>query len=267
MKLMNIVMIGIIALILVGSYIVIADEKPINEEFTCESDNDCKLKEYQYCCGSRKESAQGCYHKSETVPGVDCGQLSPCPTISAVNKCKCEDSVCVGSFDSETEPGEDEQPTGPGPTSCNEEHEVWDAELEICVIASEPEQQEEEIPAETETETIKNKIREKKKLKVALSNGRNAEIKVMPETASERALERLRIKVCSEENSCVIQLKEVGKANEARLAYEVQAERHAKILWIFRAKMLVKSEVDAETGAIISVKKPWWAFLAAEPEE
>jgi hypothetical protein len=63
-----------------------------------------------------------------------------------------------------------------------------------------------------------------------------------------------------------IQLKETGKGNETRLAYEVQAERHAKLLGIFSMKMQVKTEVDAENGEV-SVKKPWWAFLASEPKE
>lgn len=121
---------------------------------------------------------------------------------------------------------------------------------------------------EVEEETENNKT----KLKTKLSNGRDAEIKIMPNTASERALARLKLKVCSAENNCTIELKEVAvkrktkDGNETQLAYEVQAERHARILAMFRAKMQVKAEVDAETGEIIRVKKPWWAFLAYEPE-
>jgi hypothetical protein len=120
-----------------------------------------------------------------------------------------------------------------------------------------------EIEQETERDGIKNKT----KLKVKLSNGRNAEIKIMPDTASERALERLRLKVCSEENNCTIDLKEVGQGNETRPAYEVQAERHSRILGLFQAKMQVHAQVDAETGEVIGTEKPWWAFLATEPEE
>jgi len=104
-------------------------------------------------------------------------------------------------------------------------------------------------------------------LKVHLSNGRNAEIKIMPDTASETALARLRLKVCNETRNCTIQLKEVGQGNETRLAYELQIERHSRILGIFEAKMQVRAEVDAETGEVISVGKPWWAFLATQPEE
>lgn len=124
------------------------------------------------------------------------------------------------------------------------------------------------IDAETELEIEQETENNKTKLKTKLSNGRDAEIKIMPGAASERALERLRLKVCSLENNCSIELKEVGVSEEDKqLAYEIQAERHARILGMFRAKMQVKAQVDAETGELIRVKKPWWAFLATEPEE
>ena len=97
--------------------------------------------------------------------------------------------------------------------------------------------------------------------------GKNAEVKVMPNTASERALERLRLNVCSEENNCTIELKEVGQGNQTKAAYEVQVQRHFKLLGMFQTKAQVKAQIDAENGEVIQVKKPWWAFLATEPEE
>lgn len=104
------------------------------------------------------------------------------------------------------------------------------------------------------------------RLQVKLSNGKNSEVKVMPDTASERALERLRMKVCSYENGCSLELKEVGQGEQARAAYEVQAQKQAKVLGLFRTKMQVQAQVDAENGEVIQTKKPWWAFLASEPE-
>ncbi len=106
-----------------------------------------------------------------------------------------------------------------------------------------------------------------RKLKVQLSNGTNAEVKVMPDEASERALERLQLKVCSEDNNCSIELKEVGNKNQLRLAYEIQVEKQSKVLGLFKAQMQVQAQVDAETGEVISSKKPWWAFLATENQE
>jgi len=108
---------------------------------------------------------------------------------------------------------------------------------------------------------------EKTKLKAKLSNGKFAEIKIMPDTASEKALERLRMKVCSEENSCQIELKEVGQGEEVRATYELKAQKQARLFGIFGTKMQVEAQVSAENGEIIRAKKPWWAFLASEPEE
>lgn len=105
------------------------------------------------------------------------------------------------------------------------------------------------------------------KIQAKLSNGRNAEIKIMPSTASETALARLRLKVCNESNNCTIQLKEVNVGNETRAAYEIQIERHSRILGIFSAKMHIETEVDAENGEVIGEHKPWWAFIATEPAE
>ncbi len=107
----------------------------------------------------------------------------------------------------------------------------------------------------------------KTKLTTQLSNGQNAEIKVMPDVASDVALKRLGLKTCSEENGCSIELKEVGAGDGAKLAYEVRTQRQSKFLGLFGAKMQVQAQVDAETGEVLNVNKPWWAFLATEPTE
>lgn len=120
-----------------------------------------------------------------------------------------------------------------------------------------------EVEAENEEEDGLQE-RNRTRLKARLKDGTKKEIKIMPDTASERALERLRLRNCVAEEGCTIELKEVGNN---RLAYELQAERHMKVLALFTAKAQVKAQVDAETGEIIIVKKPWWAFLATEPEE
>ena len=113
---------------------------------------------------------------------------------------------------------------------------------------------------ETDLEIEESKVNNKSVMHVQLSNRRRAEIKFMPETASSRAIERLG------QLNFTIQLKEVGKGNETRLAYEVKAERHYRILALFKTKAQVKAEVDAETGEITSVKKPWWSFLATSSD-
>jgi hypothetical protein len=101
-------------------------------------------------------------------------------------------------------------------------------------------------------------------LHVALSNGKNSEVKVMPNTASERAIERLQIKSCTAEENCSIELKEVGTGEEIKAAYEVKAKKEAKFLGLFSTELDVEAQVDAETGEVIKAKKSWWAFLATE---
>ncbi len=123
------------------------------------------------------------------------------------------------------------------------------------------------ISADCGLNLTQNQIQNKTKLETKLSNGRNAEVKVMPDTASETALQRLRLKNCVEEDGCNIELKEVGQGEKTKLAYEVKTQRQSKVFGLFKAKMQVQAQVDAETGEIIRVKKPWWAFLASEPEE
>ena len=84
-------------------------------------------------------------------------------------------------------------------------------------------------------ELKQERINNRETFKVQLSNGINAEIKVMPETASERAIERLQSKVCTEEEGCQIQLKEIVQQNgvtqekEVKAAYEIKAQKEVKL--------------------------------------
>jgi len=124
-----------------------------------------------------------------------------------------------------------------------------------------------EVPAETDLNiTAETDAEGKTKFTTKLKNGKDLEIKIMPNTASEKALERLKLKVCSTDNNYTIQLKDVGNGETEKVQYEVQIERHSKILGIFQKKMQVSADVDAQTGDI-KVHKPWWAFIATEPAE
>lgn len=99
---------------------------------------------------------------------------------------------------------------------------------------------------------------------VKLSNGKGAEIKVMPSTASETAIARIRLNVCSEENNCTIEIKEVSSKNEVHAAYEIKARKEYKMFGLFRAKGDVTAYVDVETGKVIKINKPWWAVISTE---
>lgn len=124
-----------------------------------------------------------------------------------------------------------------------------------------------EVTVECDCELIQERVQNRDKLSVKLSNGKNTEIKIMPNVASEKALEVLRLHNCKSENNCSIELKEVGKNNETKLAYELKTERQSKVFGLFKKKMQVQAQINAENGEILKVKKPWWAFLASEPEE
>ena len=119
--------------------------------------------------------------------------------------------------------------------------------------------------ADCDCNLTQEQVQNRTKLYAGLSNGRNAEIKIMPDVASETALQRLRLKNC--DGNCSIELKEVGQGNTTRLAYEINTQKQAKFLGLFKTQMQVQAQVDSETGEIIKVNKPWWSFLASEEDE
>jgi len=117
------------------------------------------------------------------------------------------------------------------------------------------------VEATTAMTMTQEQVQNRTKLQVMLSNGMNAEVKVMPDAASETALARLGAKC---EGTCTIELKEVGTGSQIKAAYEIKTQKQAKVLGLFQAKMQVQAQVDAENGEVIQAKKPWWAFLATE---
>ena len=114
-----------------------------------------------------------------------------------------------------------------------------------------------ELPVEVEGNTIH----------VTQSNGIKSEIKIMPSVASEIALNRLRLKVCSEENNCTITLKEVGEGTNSSVVYEAESDKSVKILGLFKATAKLKAIIDSENGEIKDFEKPWWYSLASNVQE
>lgn len=89
--------------------------------------------------------------------------------------------------------------------------------------------------------------------KINLSNGRLAEIKIMPSTVSDKAIE-----VLNNKNITLI-LKEVGN----KLLYEAEDIKEIKLLFLFNVREKTIFNVDAESGEIF-IKKPWWSFLVTK---
>ena len=122
------------------------------------------------------------------------------------------------------------------------------------------------VEARTTMAMTQEQVQNKTVLKTQLSNGKNAEIKVMPDTASQTAIERLQLKNCVAEEGCAIELKEVGTGDQVKAVYEIKAETDAKVLGIFKTKLKVQAQIDAETGEVVQAKKPWWSFLTTSSE-
>lgn len=122
-----------------------------------------------------------------------------------------------------------------------------------------------EFKADCDCNLSQEQVQNRTRLYAGLSNGRNAEIKVMPDIASETALQRLRLRNCNGE--CEIELKEVGRGEQSKLAYEIKTQKRAKFLGLFGTEMSVQAQVNAENGELIRVNKPWWSFLASEENE
>jgi hypothetical protein len=114
--------------------------------------------------------------------------------------------------------------------------------------------------AKTEMKMTQQQDGNQTKTYAELSNGMKAEIKVMPDTASEKALEVLGAKC--EETGCQIELKEVGKGEETKAAYEIKAQKQVKVLGFIKTKMRTQAQIDAGTGEIVRTRNAWWGFLA-----
>ena len=116
------------------------------------------------------------------------------------------------------------------------------------------------VEAKTEMKMTQQQDGNQTKTYAQLSNGMKAEIKVMPDAASEKALEVLEAKC--EETGCTIELKEVGKGEETKAAYEVKAQKQVKVLGFIKAQMRTQAQVDAGTGEVVKTRNAWWGFLA-----
>jgi len=78
------------------------------------------------------------------------------------------------------------------------------------------------------------------------------QIKILPNVASEAAIE-----------SVIQTVKKIElKEEAAKPVYSVKGTKQARILFIFPVTLEIETKVSAENGEIISVKKPWWSFLA-----
>jgi len=113
------------------------------------------------------------------------------------------------------------------------------------------------IAADTDLELENITDGNQTRLRVKLSNGNNAEVKIMPDKASETALERLRAK------NVTLELKEVGNT----IVYEAEGNKEVKFLGLFKVQAKVRAQISAVNGEVVSEESPWWRFMATGWDE
>src|SRR3989344_3575030 len=103
------------------------------------------------------------------------------------------------------------------------------------------EKSEDEFGVETKLEIEIEEENNKTKIKVKGILTNEPEIKVLPETPSERAIEVLKSRNIS------VELIETVHKNIPRVVYNIQANKNGKFLGVFKLALKVETEIDPET--------------------
>lgn len=113
---------------------------------------------------------------------------------------------------------------------------------------------------ETELEIEDDFEGNRSRIRAKLSNGNFSLIDVLPEEAHEIALERLRSRNLS------LELIEIIHKNIPRVVYNIQTNKNGRFLGVFKLKIKMEAQIDSETGELLGIAKPWWAFLVSGEE-
>jgi hypothetical protein len=134
-------------------------------------------------------------------------------------------------------------------------------ETRKIVIKRENSIEETELEIEDELEVDDDVDDSDSEIEVRNSLGETTRIKILPDTASEIALERLKAK-----NLTKVELKEVLHKNVPRVVYRVETSQNGKFLGVFKLSLKGETQIDPETGEVIDMNVPWWAFLVAKED-
>lgn len=115
----------------------------------------------------------------------------------------------------------------------------------------------EDFDVETELEINDSLDGNESEIDATASNGKKVKLHVLPDQASEIAKERLRTKNFS------VDLREIQHKNIPAVVYHIEADKKGRFLGIFKKSVKVQTEIDPETGDIVTLSKPWWAFLVS----
>lgn len=94
-----------------------------------------------------------------------------------------------------------------------------------------------------------------------MRNGEDFEINVDPSEVMDRAMSRVKLRMCDESNDCSMNLREFIRDKISRVAYSVNAQQPGKLFGFIKTNMNVQVDVDAGNGDVINVKTPWWSFM------
>lgn len=221
-------------------------------DYTCERALDCEIKDVHSCCGYYPKCVNKNTIANATLVEDLCGQSSftgYCGYID-IKSCKCENKKCIGSeeivdnsnycdYDSDCSCGTNTK-TG----ECFRGNKKYVNESKQCPDFCSG------ISGNFVTVCQNNECTYARD-----SPGRD-KVKILPETASQRARERLG------ELGFNVSLKEVGKGNETKTFYEAKAKKEGKLFGFLKVRGEVSAEIDAETGEVTKIHRPWWSFMA-----
>ncbi len=80
-------------------------------------------------------------------------------------------------------------------------------------------------------------------------NGNKKEIKLMPDTVKEKV------------SKIIDEMQKIELALEETMVYKTKGTKQGKLLAFIPVQMQINAEVNAETGEIKKIEKPWWSFL------
>lgn len=117
---------------------------------------------------------------------------------------------------------------------------------------------------EVEIETKLKVEGEGSNLSVSDSEGRKHKVRVTPEKLRALMQERL-----NANNVTDFSLEEIEHKNIPRVVYKINSDHPGRFLGIFKIALRAETQIDPETGEILAINGPWWAFLVAEqlPDE
>ncbi|GEM_PF-6670736 len=90
-----------------------------------------------------------------------------------------------------------------------------------------------------------------------LSTGGDVEVQIMPEQANQKLTQEIG------EGNYEAELKEEVIDGQKIAIYEITGEKEARLFGLFRIRARIISRVNAQSGEIININKPWWSFLAS----